>query len=93
MWSSYNLATYPKLRVSHSDMLRRLPGVPRYTSAITLFATKRQDKVDVLIWKQCYNLKLRIGGSHNRVIKSIFHSCSFKASKLFAKLRDNIEVT
>ena len=54
---------------------------------------KRQDNGDLLIRKQLYNLKLRIEGSHNRVIKSIIDSCSFKASKLFAKWRDSIEVT
>ena len=60
-----------------------------HTSARTL----RQDKVDVLIRKQCYNLKLRIEVYHKSVIESIFESCSFKAPKLFAKWRDNIEVT
>ena len=82
---------YRKLKVSHNDILRRLLGVPRYTSARTLFVNKSQDNVDVLLRKQCYKHKLRIGSFQNRVI-SIFDSCSFKASKLFAKRRDNIEV-
>ena len=84
---------YRNLRVSHNDILRRLLGVLRCTSARTLFINKRQGNVDVRNRKQCYNLRLRIEGSHNRVIKSIFDSSSFKASKLFVKLRDNIEVT
>ena len=84
---------YRKLKVSHNDILRRLLGVPRYTSARTLFVNTRHDNVDVIIRKQCYNLKLRIEGSHNRIIKSIFDSRSFKASKFFAKWRDSIEVT
>ena len=84
---------YHKLKVSHNDILRRLLGVPRYTSARALFVNKRQDNVDVLIRKQCYNLKLRTEGPRNRVIKSIFGSCSFKASKLFVKRRDNVDVT
>ena len=84
---------YRKLRVSQNDILRRLLGVPRYTSARILFVIKRQDNEYVLIRKQCFNLKLRIGGSHNRVNRSIFDSCFFEASKLFAKCRDNTEVT
>ena len=84
---------YRKLRLSQNDRLRRLLSVLRYTSARTLFVNKRQDNVNVLIRKQCYNLKLRIEGSHSRVIKFIFDSCSFKSSKLFAKWRDKIEVT
>ena len=83
---------YRKLEVSHNDILRRMLGIPRYSRAGTLFVNKRQDNVDVLSRKQCYNLKRRIEDSHNRIIKPIFGSCSFKASKLFAKLRDNIEV-
>ena len=61
-------------------------------SGVTLINT-RLDNVDVLIRKKCYNLKLTIDGFHNSVIKSIFDSCSFKASKFFAKWRDSIEVT
>ena len=84
---------YCKLKASHNDILYRLLGVPRYNSARTLFVNKRQDIVDALIRKQCYNLKIRIEGSHNRVFKPYFDSCSFKASKLSGKWRDNIEVT
>ena len=76
---------YLKLTYRFNDILRRLLGVPRHTSARFLFVNKRQDNVDVQTRKQCYNLKLSIEGSHNRVIESIFDSCSFKASKLFAK--------
>ena len=47
---------YRKPKLSHNDILRRLLGVPRYTSARTLFVNKRQDNVDVLNRKQCYNL-------------------------------------
>ena len=57
-----------------------------------LVALSYLDNVNVLIQKQCYNLKLRIEGSNNRVFKFIFDLCSFKASKLFAKSRDSIEV-
>ena len=60
LWCSYNLSMYCKLKVSHNDILRRLLGVPRYTSARALFVNKRQDNVDVVIRKQCYNLKRRI---------------------------------
>ena len=84
---------YRKLRVKRNDILRRLLSVQRYTSARTLIVIKRQDNVDTLIRKQCYNLKLKIEGYHNRVFKSIFDSCSFKASQLFPKWHDNIEVT
>ena len=67
--------------------------LPRCTRARILLVNKCQDNVDILIRKQCYNLKLRNEDSHNRVIKYIFDSYSFKASKLFAKWRDNIEIT
>ena len=76
---------HSKLKISHNDILSRLLRVPRYTSARTLFVNKREDNADVLIRKKCYNLKLRVEGSHNRTTKSIFASCSFNASNLFAK--------
>ena len=81
---------YLKLKVSYKYILRRLLGV---IGARTFFVKTRQANVDVMIRKQCYNLKLRNEGSHSRVIKSIFDSCSFMTSKLFDKLRDNVEVT
>ena len=59
----YIVAMYRKLKVNHNDVLRRLLGVPGYTSARTLCVNKRPDNVDVLIRKQYYNLKLRIGAS------------------------------
>ena len=80
------------MNVQINDILRSLLGIPRYTCARTLFVKTRQDNVDVLIRKQCCILKLRNAGSDNIVIKYIFDSLSFKASKLFAKWRDNIEV-
>ena len=40
---------YRKLKVNYNDILRTLLGVPRYTSARTLFVNTRQDNVDVLI--------------------------------------------
>ena len=93
LWCSYISAMFRKLRVSHNEILRRLLGVTRYISARTLFVNKRQVYVDVLIRKQCFNPKLRNEGSHNRVNKSVFDSCSFRASKFFAKFRDSFEVT
>ena len=69
-----------KLKETLNDILRRLIGVTSYTSAKNLFVNKRQDNVDVLNQKRCYNLKIRTEGSHNRAIKSFFDSCSFKAS-------------
>ena len=83
---------YHKLKLSHNDELVRLLGVPRLTSAITLFVNTRQDNIYVPIRKQCYSLKLRKEGSHRRVVKSIFDSFCFKASKLFDIGRDHIKI-
>ena len=80
---------YRQLKVSHNNILRRLLGVPRCTSARTLFINTRQDNVDVLNRKQCYNLKLRNEGFFD----SFFDLFTFKALNLFAKWRDNNEVT
>ena len=49
--------------------------------------------LDVLSRKQCYNLEFRIEGSYNKVIKFIVDWCSFNASKLLSKWRENFEVT
>ena len=70
-----------KSKVSHNDILHRLPCAPRYTGAKSLFINMRKDNVDALIPKQCYSLKLRFECYHERVIKSFFDSFSFKASK------------
>ena len=70
---------YRKLKESHNEILRRLLDVLGYISARTMFVNKRQDNEDVRVPEQCYIIKLRISGSYQRVIKSIFHSCFFKA--------------
>lgn len=92
LWSSYNLSMYQKLKVCHNDILRRLLGIPRWNSARTMFVNTRLDHLDVIIRKQCYNFKRRMELSHNKMIRAIFDSCSFKLSKLFSKWRDNTEV-
>ena len=70
--------------ISHTDILRRLLVVQRYTVAGTFDVKTRQNIVHVLIQIQRYSLQIGIEGSHNRVFKYVFDSCSFKLLKLFA---------
>ena len=44
--STYAAATLKKIKVCHNGILRRLKGVPRWSSARTLFVNERLDKLD-----------------------------------------------
>ena len=79
---SYNLVMHRELKVIHNDIMRRLLGVAWYTSGRILFVNARQDKINVLIRKQCYSLKHRVLGYYKVVNKSIFESCTFNVLKL-----------
>ena len=47
----FNETSFRKLRVYHNDILRRLTGVPRWSSATTMFTIVCLDNL-VVIWRK-----------------------------------------
>ena len=92
LWTIHNKASYRKLKVCHNDILRRLHGVPRWSSATTLFVSLNLDNIDVLIRKQSYSLRKRIAESENPCMVSLYNSMYFKTSKLCDLWRRNTEI-
>ena len=74
LWSTYNVGTWRKVKVSHNDIFRTLMGVPRYESATQLFAQHNVPNLDVLVRKTMYSLMTRLERSKNPLIQAVINS-------------------
>ena len=57
LWTNFTVAVLRRLKVCHNDILRRLLGVPRWTSAWATFARAVLGNIDVLLRKISYSLR------------------------------------
>ena len=74
LWSNYKKSTLQRLKVNYNNILRRLIGVPTYSSASFLFATLGVRSFDELLRADQYSLMKRVDGSQNVVICNILAS-------------------
>ena len=79
-----------KLRVCYNNSLRYLMGIGRYSSISEQFVNLRIPSFEELVRKITVNLYLRIKGSENSLIKSVFNSAYFRASLTFRRWSDTI---
>ena len=92
LWSIYSTATIRKLKVCHNDILRRLMGIPRWSSARTLFVNERLNNIDVVLRKQSLSLKCRIFNSVNLKLLSLYNSHAFMCSETFSKWLSRVQI-
>ena len=57
LWSDFTVAAMRKLRVYHSDILRRMTDVLRLKSATALFAREHLDNLDALLRKMPHGFR------------------------------------
>ena len=74
LWNNYKKSTLQRLKVNYNNILRRLIGVPTYSSASFLFATLGVRSFDELLRADQYSLMKRVDGSQNVVICNILAS-------------------
>ena len=93
LWCCYTLETLRRLRVSHNDVLRRLLGFPRWTSASSLFVAAGLNNLDVLMRKAVFSFRTRLATSENRLISGLYNSSAFIKSKLYSVWKCSLELS
>ena len=74
LWSSYRVASYAKVKISHNDIFRSLLNIPRWESASTLFAEHHVNNLDSIVRKGYHSLMTRVVNSSNSLISSLARS-------------------
>ena len=92
LWSKRTMESMRKLKVCHNDILRRLLGVSRWSSATSLFVHECLDSFDVIMRKQSLNLRNQLAISKNPKIIHVYDSRHFLTSKLCNKWKDSLEI-
>ena len=71
LWSSFKNCTLQRLKVNYNNIMRRLMGVPTYSSASFLFGTLGVRSFNELLRTNQYSLMKRVKDSTNRLIMDI----------------------
>ena len=74
LWSNYKKATLARLRVNYNNVMRKLVGVPMYSSASHLFGSLGVNSLLELMRKITYSLLERVQNSSNVLIVLIYNS-------------------
>ena len=93
LWTEYNAMSLKKLRVCHNDILRRLTGISRWSSATAMFASEHLDNLDVILRKLSCRFRSRIQDSDNCILKAIYESNYFMNSRLYTKWHLRVDVS
>ena len=82
LWYNFKKSTLQRLKVSYNNIMRRLMGVPAYSSASFLFATLGVRSFQELLRANQYSLMKRVTDSSNLLIRDINISDVFLQSEI-----------
>jgi len=77
LWSRYKVATLKRLKVCHNDILKRLLGLPRWTSSSLAFTRHGVKGLGVIHRHSVFSMKSRVGQSENSIITSVRQSSTY----------------
>ena len=92
LWSSFKRETLIRLKVNYNNIMRRFEGVPMFSSASQLFASRRVKSLPELLRGVMFGLMKRIECSSNTLILKIISSEIFLKSALWKNWRDMLYV-
>ena len=87
LWSKFNMLTMSRLRVTYNDVFRRLMGVPRWTSARTLFVNKGVRSLDETLRYGSLGVFERVKDSPNDLLRTLWNSDVRISSSIFQRWR------
>lgn len=82
LWLKFPQFVFNRFRIAVNNMLRKLIGLPRYSSASEMFVFYRLDNVDAMIRKQRANFYRRLLTCENPLVRSFVDSFAFASSPL-----------
>ena len=74
LWTKFKNVTLNRIRVNYNNILRRMVGVPTFSSASQLFSLLDLKGFHELRRRACYSLMTRLRGSSNSVVSDVIHS-------------------
>ena len=77
LWSRYKVATLNRLRVCHNDILKRLLGLPRWTSSSLAFTRHGMKGLGVIRRHSAFSMRSRVEQSDNSIITSVRQSSAY----------------
>ena len=77
LWSRYKVATMNRLRVCHNDILKRLLGLPRWSSSSLAFTRNRVNHLGLIRRHSVFSMKSRVEQSENSIIISVRQSSAY----------------
>ena len=90
LWSNYKNETYQRLRVNYNNIMRRLMGVPLYSSASFLFGSNGVKTLNELIRTSQYSIMKRIETSPNTLIQLLHRSDIMQKSNIIQRWHDSL---
>ena len=82
LWSNFKKSTLQRLKVNYNNIMRRLMGLPTYSSASYLFATLGVRSFNELLRANQYSLMKRVEDSSNILVNNINVSNMFLQSDI-----------
>lgn len=86
LWSDYKQSTFQRLKVNYNNILRRLMGVPVYSSASFLFGSLGVKSLGELLRTVQFSLMNRVSdGSSNELIQTLYMSDARQSSRIWQR--------
>ena len=74
LWSSFNVTSLRSISVCHNNAIRRLLGLPKFSSASCAFVENNVNNLSCMRRKFVYNFLCRLNESSNKLINVILTS-------------------
>ena len=77
LWSRYKVASMNRLKVCHNDILKRLLGLPRWTSSSQAFTRHGMKSLAIIRRHSAFSMRSRVERSDNSVVASVRQSSAY----------------
>ena len=74
LWCNFNITSLRNINVCHNNAIRRLLGLPRFTSASLVFVENNVNNLSCMRRKFVYNFLCRLNESSNKLINVLIAS-------------------
>ena len=74
LWNDYKKSTFSKIRVAFNNAYRKIFGLPKRSSASTMYATHNICNFETMLRKTIYGFMQRLDHSTNNIIRNLYQS-------------------
>ena len=74
LWNDYKKSTFSKIRVAFNNAYRKIFGLPKRSSASTMYATHNICNFETMLRKNIYGFMQRLDHSTNTIIHNLYQS-------------------